>query len=99
MSNPRFKTNNKEDSSYNPYGKKFTERQLQIIEGVPVEGLRSTEVTIVMRKAEKLGRDDIADAVYIRYEEMISGPKIKCPCSLEELKERFQKITPYKIEW
>ncbi len=99
MAKARFTFKNKEDEDYNPYGSRFTERQLKIINGIPVENLRTTEITIVMRKAEKLGWPEIAEQVWDLYEDEIMGTDFKFKYTLEEAKEVLQKLTPRKIEW
>ena len=69
----RFNFGMKEQPDYNPYGTSFTERQQRIIFGLPVSGLKLQEITIIMRKAEKLDMPELAEAVYDMYEEAITG--------------------------
>ena len=51
---------NKDSPDYKPnYGKKFTERQLKILNAeIPIEKVRLTEISIIMRKAESLGDEE-----------------------------------------
>ena len=51
---------NKDSPDYKPnYGKKYTERQLKILnEEIPIEEVRLTEISIIMRKAESLGDEE-----------------------------------------
>ena len=50
----RFRFGEKEEPNYNPYGTVFTDRQQAIINGDIVRNLKKTEVTKIIRKAEKL---------------------------------------------
>lgn len=99
MAKARVNFKNKDDENYNPYGARFTERQLKIINGLPVENLRTAEITIVIRKAEKLGWSEIAEQVWDLYEDEIMGAEMKFDCTIEEAKAGLQRLSPYKIEW
>ena len=101
-----FKIGVKEDPNYNPYGTVFTDRQQAIINGEFVENLRKTEVTKIIRKAEKLELFDLAEDVFALYERMLTGDNRFANLS-EEQKEKIiadckvglQKLTPWKISW
>jgi len=69
----RFNFGKKEDAEYTPYGSEFTMRQKRIIFGLPVDGLRLQEISIIVRKAKKLDMPDVAEMVFDRYEEMFTG--------------------------
>lgn len=99
MTKVKSNRKNKDDKNYNPYGTRFTERQLKIINGIPVENLKTTEITIIIRKAEKLGWPEIAEQVWDLYEDKVMGTDFKFKYSLEEAKDVLQKLTPRKIEW
>ena len=94
MANPKFKFNNRE----NPYGTKFTKRQIDIINGVPVDNLRRTEVTIVIRKAEKLGHYDIAEKVWELYEDYMAG-SFDSKYTYKEAVEKLRGLTPWPTGW
>ena len=91
----RFNYHKKGNNEYNPYGSEFTERQKQIIRGEPVDGVRMQEVTVIMRKAEKLGLYVIAEMVYEQYMEAYTG-KTPPKYSIEEAKKKLQDLTPWK---
>jgi len=93
---PRFNIGMKEDPDYNPYGTSFTERQMQIICGVPVDNLKKQEISIIMKKADKMGIPSIAERVYVLHEEMYTGPKVKPKYTHKEALEGLQKLTPWE---
>ena len=95
---PRFNIGMKQNPEYNPYGKSFTERQMQIICGLPVDRLKRQEITIIMKKAEKMGMPSIADRVYELYEEMYTGPKFEYKYTYEEALEGLRKLTPWESD-
>ena len=49
------------------YGCPFTERQQAIIDGKSVPSVRKREITVIINKAEYIGRYDIAEKVYDAY--------------------------------
>ena len=101
-----FKIGVKEDPNYNPYGTVFTERQQAIIRGENVNRLTTTEITKVIRKAEKLGNVELAEKVFCLYEAMLTGDNEFEKLSettkkqiVEDCKQRLQRLTPWKLEW
>lgn len=94
MAKPKFKFDKKD----NPYGTKFTKRQIDIINGAEVENLKRTEVTIVIRKAEKLGHYDIAENVWELYEDYMTGG-FEGKYTYEEAVETLRKLTPWPTGW
>lgn len=99
MGTPRFNFTNKEDINYNPYGKKFTERQLRIINGQTVDKLRLNEITKVIKKAEKLGDESLAMEIFELYEDMIMGYNTNPPkYTFEEAVLGLRKLTPAWIK-
>lgn len=101
-----FKIGVKEDPNYNPYGTVFTERQQSIIRGETVNRLTTTEITKVIRKAEKMGNIKLAENVFCLYEGLLTGDNEFERLSdatkkqiIEDCKKRLQRLTPWKLEW
>ena len=102
----RFKIGVKEAPDYNPYGTIFTDRQQAIINGEKVDNLRRTEISTIIRKAEKLELFTLAENVFCLYEELLTGnnefsnlSEEKKEAIVEDCKQRLQKLTPWKLEW
>jgi len=94
MGAARFNYHKPREDGYNPYGANFSSRQKEIIWGFPVDRLKMQEISVILRKAERLGLNSVYEMVYDRYEEMITGrspPKY----TLEEAKEILRKLTPW----
>jgi hypothetical protein len=94
MAKPKFRFEKRD----NPYGTKFAKRQIDIINGIEVENLKRTEVTIVIRKAEKLGHYDIAESVWERYEDFMTGG-FESKYTYEEAVKILRKLTPWPTGW
>lgn len=81
------------------YGTGFTERQQNIIDGLPVNNLRNSEIGLIIKKAEKLGMDELAMDVYSAYEYRLAPPKSEYEYTIEECKEILQSFVPFVINW
>lgn len=75
------------------YGTKWSARQQQIIDGVPVNNLKRNDVTLIMRKAEQLGQIEVAQKVYEQYSYFYSEREPD-DMSLEEAQKVLDKLTP-----
>lgn len=86
--------------NYKPnYGKKYTERQLKILnEEIPIEEIRLTEISIIRRKAESLGDEENIDIARILYEFKTYTKKYQF-ISVEDAKRILQDLTPWEIKW
>jgi len=94
MGEARFNYHKMNQEEYNPYGANFTKRQKEIIWGFPVDKLRIREITIILRKAKRLGLLLVCEMVIDRYEEMITG-RSPPRYTLEEAKEILRNLTPW----
>lgn len=97
MGNPYFRFINRDDPGYNPYGNVFSERQEKIINGEYIPNLRKNEVTTVIKKAEKNGQNELAQALRDQYEDFMFGCKEVPIYDLEEAKSILQSLTPFHI--
>ena len=87
---------NKDSPDYKPnYGKKFTERQLKILnEEIPIEEVRLTEISIIMRKAESLGDEENLDIARMLYAFKTHKEEYQFNISAEDAKRTIQDLTP-----
>ena len=75
----------------------FSERELLIMRGEPVEELRRKEVLKIMKKAEKMGLSQVEEDVYKMYENLITdNDKHKPKYTLEEANAILKKLTPWE---
>lgn len=91
----RFNYGQREEMGYNPYGTVFTPRQERIILGLPVNGLRTQEITTVIRKAEKLELLELSETVFDMYEEILTD-RVPPKHTIEEAKSILQNLTPWE---
>lgn len=75
------------------YGSTYTERQLAIIRGEAVPGLRVGDVSLVINKAEYLGDYEIAEQLYTMYGDMYH-PREKSDPSYDEAIDILDELTP-----
>ena len=71
----------------------FTERQQAIIDGESVTNVRKREVTVIINKAEYIGRYDIAEMVYDAYGGFYHERHLGDP-SAEEALKILDSLTP-----
>ena len=57
-----------------------------------------SELRRLLNKCEAKGLTDLAEDLFIRYEELITG-KEKPKYTVEESKEILQSLTPWDIDW
>ena len=75
----------------------FTDRQQLIIHG-KCPNVRKNEVNNLIKKCEAKGLETLAQEVYEKYDELITG-KRKPEYTLEEARAIIQSKTPWEIEW
>ena len=98
MAEPRFNIGkDKLAPSFNPYGTTYTERQLAILNGdISLDAVRLVELTILLRKAEKLddgAATELASQLYIQK----SNPgEYFPPYTVEEAKAILRELTPWE---
>ena len=89
----QFNYHKKNDPDYNPYGEVFTKRQMDIILGNPVDKLRKGELTVIIKKAEKLGMPSIAEDVMSKYDELfVDVDKFDYKYTYEEAIQRMRDL-------
>lgn len=82
------------------YGKKFTERQLRILnEEIPIEDVRLTEIAIIMRKAESIGDEENLDIARALYAFKTHKEEYQFDVSVDDAKQTLQELTPWEIDW
>lgn len=99
MAKARFNFGVKESPEYNPFGRTFTERQEQIIRGVSQDTVTKNQLTVIMRKAEKLGCPEVAQQIYEMYEAVFTGPNDGCKYTIDEAKAILESLTPWRVPW
>lgn len=92
---------NKDSPDYKPnYGKKFTERQVKILnEEIPIEAVRLTEISIIMRKVESLGDEENLDIARMLYAFKTHKEEYQFNIAAEDAKRTLQDLTPWEIDW
>lgn len=89
---------NKDDPNYRPsYGKTYTERQLRIIsEDLSVEEISNTELVKLMRKAETLEDNEVAEKVRRLHELKNYVETYNFTFSPSEAKDVLKALTPWE---
>lgn len=98
MGKARFIHHKKYEPNYNPYGNVFTERQERIIRGVDPCEVRKGELSILLKKAERMGCDELVLQLAETYESVLylnDTPHY----SVEESMTILESLTPWPIEW
>ena len=95
---PRFRYHEKFDPTYNPYGTELTERQQRIIRGMDIYSVSRNELTVLMRKLEKMGDEETLFLVYEMYDELLNTTE-DCKYTIEEAKAVIQSLVPWEIKW
>jgi len=95
---PRFRYHEKFEPDYNPYGNTLTERQQRIIRGIDIHSVSKNELTVLIRKLEKMGDEESLLLVYDMYDELLN-PTEECKYTIEESKAIIQSLAPWKIKW
>ncbi len=92
---------NKDSPDYHPnYGKTYTERQLKIIsEEIPVDGVSNSELVKLIRKAETMEDNAVADKVRKLHKLKNYEETFEFTYSPSEAKDVLQALTPWKIDW
>lgn len=78
-------------------GSPFTERQQAIIDGKLVPNVRKREITVIINKAEYIGRLDIAEKVYDAYGGFYHERHPGDP-SAEEAVKMLEALTPEDLK-
>ena len=84
-----------------PIVHEFTERQKAILGGYSISPPTRRELTNIIKKAKLLGKEGVEESLFSLYEDMfLSEPDNKSTSSsLEELRKRLQRLTPWEIQW
>ena len=78
----------------------YTERQLSILsELIPLEEVRTNELTAIIKKARARGNQDICDYAEVLLCIKTLPPNILPTYTLEESKKILQSLTPWTIQW
>jgi len=76
----------------------LTERQQRIIRGIDIHSVSKNELTVLIRKLEKMGDEESLLLVYDMYDELLN-PTEECKYTIEESKAIIQSLAPWKIKW
>ena len=98
MGKARFNHYRKFEQNYNPYGSVFTERQERIIRGMDPGEVRKTELTILLKKAERMGCDDLVLQLAETYESVMYPDEVPY-YSVKEAIAIMEALSPWPIHW
>ena len=78
----------------------YTERQQAIIDGIiPLEEIRTTELSAILKKADAQYDETVQEIVQILYRMKKEPDDYRPLYSVEKAKEILQSLTPWKINW
>ena len=78
----------------------YTERQQAIIDGmIPLEEIRTTELSAILKKADTQCDETVQEIVQILYRMKKAPDDYRPLYSVEKAKEILQSLTPWKINW
>lgn len=83
----------------NPYGATLSIRQEGIINGKQISNVQKNEISIIIKKLNKLGFPEMAMEVYERYDYFFEDQHEPPKYTIEEAKLILQSFTPFPINW